>query len=287
VEKKKKHRQGFKTPIWLRLTLKSLEFISPYGAMRTAAYIFSKPLKFKIPEKEQKAMENCAQENIYIPEIDNTILTLTWKNTGEKVLLVHGWSGRGTQLYRVAEMLHSEGYHVVSFDAPAHGKSSGKTTNILQVSATISHLDKLKNGFDYLIGHSLGGMAIFNYCKTPNNVKKIVTLGAGDNMRTIFDNFILSVGLHQKTSDRMIAYFEQKFNINIDALSSYVAVQNLQTPTLIVHDEEDYDISVHCSDNIVKHHPNASLIKTTGLGHRRILRDDVVLQHIKTFIQKS
>ena len=38
---------------------------------------------------------------------------------------------------------------------------------------------------------------------------------------------------------------------------------------------------------IPAHHPNATLIKTKGLGHRRILRDENVMQHIKSFIQTS
>ena len=287
MNKKKKHQQGFSVPVWLRLMLKNLERLSPYLAMRTAAYIFSKPLKFIIPEKEKKALIKCTKKRVHIPAIDREILTFTWKNSGKKVLLAHGWSGRGTQLYRIAEILHREGYHIVSYDAPAHGKSSGKTTNILQMIATISHLDKQNHGFDYLIGHSFGGMAIFNYCKTPRQTKKIITLGAADNMRTIFDNYMLSVGLNKKTSAHMITYFERKFELKIDDFSPFKAVQNLQTPTLILHDEEDYDVSVRSADNIAAHHPNATLIKTKGLGHRRILRDENVMQHIKSFIQTS
>lgn len=286
MEKKKKHHQGFSVPLWLRLMFKNMEFISPYLAMRVAAYIFSKPLKFNTPVKEQKALQNCIQEQEYIAEIDRTIATYTWVNSGKKVLLAHGWSGRGTQMYRIAETLHKDGYHVVAYDAPAHGKSSGKKTNILQMIATIAHLDATHE-FDYLIGHSFGGMAIYNYCKTPNNVKKVVTLGAADNMRTIFDNYMLSVGLQQKTSERMTSYFEKKYALKIDDYSPFVVVQKLQIPTLILHDEGDYDVRVDCADNLAKHHPNASIIKTKGLGHRKILRDENVMQQIKSFIQKS
>ncbi len=287
MEKKKKHHQGFAIPIWLQLSFKILERISPYLAMRVAAYIFSKPLKFKLPEKEQKALNFCLQKKVFIADINREIKTYTWENSGEKVLLIHGWSGRGTQLYNIAELLHNEGYHVVTYDAPAHGKSSGKTTNILQMIATISFLDKSINGFDYLIGHSFGAMAIYNYCKSPNSVKKIITIGAADNMRKIFDNYILSLGLQQIISDRMTRYFEKKLSVKIGNYSPFVAVKKIQIPTLILHDENDYDVPVMCADNIAKHHPNATLIKTKGLGHRRILRDENVLQHIKSFIQQS
>jgi len=287
MEKKKNHQQGFSVPVWLRLMLRNLARLSPYFAMRVAAYIFSRPLKFKIPEKEKKALASCTKKTVYIPTIDRAILTFTWENTGEKVLLSHGWSGRGTQLYCIAESLHKAGYHVVAYDAPAHGKSTGKTTNILQMIATVEYLNKIANGYDYLIGHSFGAMAIFNFCKLKKSAKKIVTLGAADNMRTIFDNFILSLGLSRNIATRMIAYFEYKYKLKIDDFSPFVAAQKIEIPTLILHDEEDYDVSIQAADNIAAHHPNATVIKTKGLGHRRILRDEIVLEHIKSFIKKA
>ena len=287
MEKKKKHKQGFSVPAWLRIMFKNLERISPYLAMRAAAYIFSKPLKFKVPEKEQQALQHCAQKNVYLQSIGIQIATFIWENPGEKVLLAHGWSGRGMQLYYIAESLHKAGYHVVTYDAPAHGKSTGKLTNMLQMIETVAHLDKTEGSFDYFIGHSFGAMAIFNYCKTRGNAKKIITIGAADNMRTIFDNFITSVGLSTKIFKLMISYFEKKYQVILDDFSPFIAVQEIQIPTLLIHDTEDYDVSVNCSDTIAKHHPNAKVIKTKGLGHRRILRDKKVMQQIKSFIQES
>ena len=85
----------------------------------------------------------------------------------------------------------------------------------------------------------------------------------------------------------MTTYFEEKYEVNIDDFSPFVAAQKIQTPTLLIHDEEDYDVHVNCSETIAKHHPNAKVIKTKGLGHRRILKDNMVMQHIKSFIQES
>ena len=287
MKKKKKHQQGIAVPGWLKMTLKNIERISPHTAMRIAAYIFSKPLKFKLPEKERETLSRCNKKLIRVTAINENIMMYEWQNNGAKVLLAHGWSGRGTQLYAIAESLHKIGYHVVSFDAPAHGKSTGNLTNMLQWVASIESLNKRFDGFDVLIGHSLGGMAILKYCEQHSNVKKIVTIGSGDLMRTIFDNYILSVGLQQKTSERMTSYFEKKYALKIDDYSPFVVVQKLQIPTLILHDEGDYDVRVDCADNLAKHHPNASIIKTKGLGHRKILRDENVMQQIKSFIQKS
>ena len=287
MKKKKKLKQGMAVPLWLKQSLRLIEGISPKLGMRVAAHIFSKPLKFKLPEKEQKALARCDQTLVTVPDINETIMCFQWKNKGEKVLLAHGWSGRGTQLYAIAESLHKKGYHVISFDAPAHGKSTGKITNMLQWGAAIKTLNNQYGEFDIYIGHSLGSMAILKYCEQDSNVKKIITIGSGDQMRTIFDNFIMSVGLKPKTSERMKKYFQHKYNININEFDASHVVRQQQTPTLIIHDEDDLDIDVSCAKNIHKEHPNATLMVTKGLGHRRILRDEKVIHKVLSFIQAS
>jgi hypothetical protein len=56
MKSKKKHKRGIAVPFWLKQFLNLIERISPKLGMRVAAYIFSKPLKFKLPEKELKAL---------------------------------------------------------------------------------------------------------------------------------------------------------------------------------------------------------------------------------------
>ena len=61
MKKKKKLKQGIAVPLWLKQSLRLIEGISPELGMRVAAHIFSKPLKFKLPEKERKALAHCHQ----------------------------------------------------------------------------------------------------------------------------------------------------------------------------------------------------------------------------------
>ena len=44
---------------------------------------------------------------------------------GPTVLLVHGWNGAAAQLAGYVQPLVDAGYHVVAFDQPGHGHSSG------------------------------------------------------------------------------------------------------------------------------------------------------------------
>ena len=83
----------------------------------------------------------------------------------------------------------------------------------------------------------------------------------------------------------MKAYFEDKYNIEINEYDASHVVRQQQTPTLIIHDEDDRDIDVSCAKNIHNQHPNATLMITKGLGHRRILSEEKVINKIISFIQ--
>ena len=48
------------------------------------------------------------------------------------ILLVHGWEGRALDFSEFIDPLVEAGYHVVAFDGPAHGESSGKQTHAPQ-----------------------------------------------------------------------------------------------------------------------------------------------------------
>ncbi|HEX8728518.1 MAG TPA: hypothetical protein VF739_07855, partial [Ktedonobacterales bacterium] len=48
---------------------------------------------------------------------------------GPRVLLVHGWEGRGMNLGMFIAPLTAAGYQVLALDGPAHGESPGEQTN--------------------------------------------------------------------------------------------------------------------------------------------------------------
>ena len=75
------------------------------------------------------------------------------------MLLVHGWNGRATQLYRFITPLQQQGYRVLGFDAPAHGHSSGNHTNLAEVSNVILEISRIYGGFHCIVAHSIGGLA--------------------------------------------------------------------------------------------------------------------------------
>lgn len=282
----KSPRQSLKIPKPIKVTAKILEMTSRKMAAKFAMKIFTTPMKFKLPAREVEMDTNSRQEIISIPSIAKEINVYHYGDSDKKVLLVHGWSGRGTQLHSIAAKLLKCGYSTISFDAPAHGKAPGKTSDMTEFIAAILELDKKHGPFEFAVGHSLGAMAVLNSIKRGLKVKKAVTIGSGDVIGDIMNNFSESLGMEVATGKLMIKLFEKKFGETINSYSAYIAAQDVAVPVLVIHDENDDDVPVSAAHHIKKHLTDSELVITQGLGHRKILGDSKVIKKIIDFLNK-
>ncbi|MCF4102810.1 alpha/beta hydrolase [Gillisia sp. M10.2A] len=272
------------TPKYILTTGKILTAISPFLASRFAARLFLSPHKYKLPKREKRMDENSIQKTIIVPSINREIVSYSYGTSNKKVLLIHGWSGRGTQMAHIAEALIEKGYSVVSFDAPAHGKANGKISMMPFFIESIHHLNEIHGPFEAAIGHSLGGMSILKAIKDGLSIKKLVIIGTANSVTHITKEFARNMGLSEKVADKMKAYFDSKFGEDMDSYSGALSAEKVNIPTLVVHDEDDVDVHVSSAYEIADKLKNSTLLITEGLGHRKILGDAHVINKITTFI---
>ena len=264
-----------------------LSSISTRAVTLFAAKLFTTPIKHKVPKRELAMDSTSKQQLIPIPAINKSIMVYEYGNSTKKVLLVHGWSGRGTQLFKIADALLKEGYATISFDAPAHGKSPGNSTIMIEFIASIFELERQFGPFEIAIGHSLGGMAVLNAAKSGLEVQKIAVIGSGDIVQDILDNFISRLQLKPIISQKLRNYFETKYGEAMDNYSAYKAASTLEIPILVIHDKNDLEVPVEAGMHIYQHVKNGDLMLTEGLGHRKILGDARVIQKVIEFIKTN
>ncbi|HUM75897.1 MAG TPA: alpha/beta fold hydrolase, partial [Fervidobacterium sp.] len=92
------------------------------------------------------------------------------------VLIVHGLGEHIGRYDKLIDMLVKEGFCVIGFDLPGHGKSSGKrgNTTIEDIVEIIDELTKSVNRFT-VFGHSLGGLIAIRYTELrPQKVNNLV-----------------------------------------------------------------------------------------------------------------
>lgn len=264
-----------------------LSSISTRAVTLFAAKLFTTPIKHKVPKRELAMDSTSKQQLIPIPAINKSIIVYEYGNSTKKVLLVHGWSGRGTQLFKIADALLKDGYATISFDAPAHGKSPGNSTIMIEFIASIFELERQFGPFEIAIGHSLGGMAVLNAAKSGLEVQKIAVIGSGDVVQDILDNFISRLQLKPIISQKLRNYFETKYGEAMDNYSAYKAASTLEIPILVIHDKNDLEVPVEAGMHIYQHVKNGDLMLTEGLGHRKILGDARVIQKVIEFIKTN
>lgn len=258
--------------------------ISPVLAEKYARKLFITPIKHKIPKREFHMEAEAVQTKLFVPAINKEIVVYSYGNSNKKILLVHGWSGRGTQLVKIADVFLENGYSTISFDAPAHGKSGTKTTLMLEFIESILEVEKSYGPFEFAVGHSLGGMSILNAIKKGLQVKKAVVIGSGNSVINIVNTFVEKIGLPNKVAILMRESFEKKYQFEMESFSAYVAAKEVEIPVLVIHDNDDDDIPVSEAYHLAENLSNKEILITNNLGHRKILGDTTVISKIVEFL---
>lgn len=286
-KKKADHKpvQQILLPKPILLLGKILNYVSPTLATKFASELFLKPLRYKIPEREKKMDEQAIQEKMILPNSKKEIVVYHYGNSEKKILLLHGWSGRGTQLSVIAEALLQEGYSSISFDAPAHGKASGKKSMMPYFIEAALFLNEKYGPLQAAIGHSLGGMAALKAVKEGLPLKKLIIIGTANSVTNITKEFVQNLKMSENIAARMKKHFDKEFGEDMDNYSGAVSARAVKVPTLVVHDTEDVDVPAKSAYEIHDKLSDGELFITNGLGHRRILGNQKVIAKILEFIK--
>lgn len=279
------YRQNLRIPKSILFSAKALQYLLPKQAEKFAAKLFQTPIRYPTPKREEHMEKEAVKKLMEVPNIHKKIQTFQYGDGSKKALLVHGWSGRGTQLVKIADALVIQGYTTFSFDGPAHGQSSGKTTNMVEFVRCIHEMEAKYGPFEVAVGHSLGSMALLHSVKAGLDVKKIALIGSGDKIEDIIYDFTDKLGLPRTVGQSLKRSFDKKYQMDISSLSASISAQEVQIPVLLVHDKKDLDSPVEASQRINHILKDSKLILTQGLGHRKILGDPDVIQQLLDFFK--
>lgn len=262
-----------------------MEKLMPPVANRFFTYLFFTPIGYSTPEKEQKAEKFAEKFILAIDEMK--IQCYRWGNGPKTVLVIHGWAGRATQFRRFIKPFMKEGYQVVGFDGPAHGKSTGRSTNLNEFLKVIQALNKRFTTIEGIIAHSFGGVAGIYAIAEGLPVRNIVTIASPTIADEIINTYLRALGGSEKTGRAFKNWILRKYGKSFEEYSSLAFIKRVPAATnlLIVHDENDQEVSMDHPVELMKIFPRAALYKTSGLGHTRILRDNEVIKKVVTFIR--
>jgi pimeloyl-ACP methyl ester carboxylesterase len=266
----------------LRVAIRLLSMVSPPLAARWVYRLWFQPLRYPEPQQEKEWRRTA--EPLAVVHRGQDLAVESW-GTGPTVLMVHGWNGRGVQLGAFAPALVKAGYRVVTFDTPAHGRSSGRATSLPEISEAIMEVARTCGPVHAVIGHSFGVACILFAVQQGLKVNRIVAISPPHNVRGLTQKFFTALDIDTRVQEIFNRTFEKNFGTDLwERFSPEVLVRQLNVPGLIVHDQDDRDVPIQEGEAVAQAWPEAQFVRTTGLGHRRILRDPGVIVRVTGFI---
>jgi pimeloyl-ACP methyl ester carboxylesterase len=210
------------------------------------------------------------------------------RGAARKALLVHGFESSVVNFERFALGFVEQGYEVLAFDAPAHGRSSGKQVNAIVYRDFLKHIYTEFGPVQTFLAHSFGGLCVSMALAelSPPADTKLVLIAPATETRTALDQFFGFLHLNDPE-------VRKEFEDIIVKVSGYPpawfsigrAIKKLNASILWVHDEDDTTTPLLDAFEIRKaNYPNIEFLITNGLGHRRIYRDEDVIRKILDFI---
>ena len=230
-----------------------------------------------------------ADERIELPVYEVTIPIHLW-GEGPLVVLMHGWSGSGTQFRYFIPILVEAGFRVACFDAPEHGANPGRKTHMLRFSASLLGIQERIGPIDCVIAHSLGGMAATFSLQQGLKPDRMVLVAPHLEVEKMFETYSELLAMRPKLAQR----FRQKIGDGMAALKQgmdpwqdLVPAKLLAHPGLegmLVFDYEDPEITPAQFEEMHQLWPGSQVHTTRGLGHNRILKDRAVIEDIAKYL---
>jgi pimeloyl-ACP methyl ester carboxylesterase len=258
-----------------------LERVAPAFAARLGERLFLTPPRHRAPAREQAVLREAAAFDV--PFEGGRLRAWRW-GQGPTVLLVHGWGGRGGQLTPFVAPLRAAGFAVVAYDAPAHGTSSGRLASVPlfaeSLRAVAAHLGTVQG----LVAHSMGaaGSAVALVAGLP--VEAAVFVGPPRNPAHFFQEFADAFGFSVRQGQAVRERIEQRLGVPFDEFDLPRFAGTLTVPLLVIHDASDAEVPYAHGEAVARSWPGAELVTTTGLGHRRVLRDAGVVARAVAFL---
>ncbi len=276
----------FSAPWPVRGTFWSLERVAPAIGARWAERIW-----FTLPRPRPDATRPVASrgEPFTVNVDGHDVRGETW-GKGPAVYLLHGWAGHRAQLTPFVAPLVAQGFKVVAFDAPSHGESEPgaygpRSSTIPEFAAALTAVAAAHGHAHAIVAHSMGATATGVALCDGLRAERVVMLAPMASPLSYARQFAKVLGFGDRTFRRLVMRTERRVgapmsHFDVPELGRAVAMP----PTLIIHDRDDASTSVTDGAAIAAAWPGARLRVTSGLGHRRLLRDPDVVTEVVDFV---
>ena len=270
---------------YYRTKFRFLSILSKKKAAEIAFELFCTP-QFRY--KKPLTKNFIEAEKLHFKIHGETVRGYRWNKGGnKKVLIAHGFNSSVISFDRYILPLIEKGYEVLAFDAPAHGRSSGKTINAVVYSDMILAINEKYGPIHSFMAHSFGGLGVsLALEQIPHDDSyRLVLIAPATESKSAIDFFFSFMKLNdavRKEFDELIIRMRQKPS---EWYSVSRVVKNIHAKVRWFHDEGDDITPWQDAKKVMEqNYPHIDFVVTNGLGHKKIFRNNEVVQSIVDFL---
>ncbi len=270
---------------YIRTKFKLLSTISKKKAAEKAFKLFCTPQsrnKKTLPKIFEQA------EKLQFTLNGNHVRGWRWNHPAQrKVLILHGFESSAINFDRYIRPLTKKGYEVLAFDAPAHGRSSGHSITAPLYKQMITEIYRKYGPVQSYMAHSFGGLAI---CLALEEIDhhddyRLVLIAPATETPTAIDSFFKFLRLDPSLRGEFENIITRNGGQNSSWYSIRRAMKHIRARVLWFHDEMDDTTPITDVFKVrEENRANIQFVITSGLGHRRIYRDNKVSRAAVEFL---
>ena len=274
-----------------RLGLAAAQRLWPALSVRAAYRLFATPLPLRLFARKTRWDNHWRIESWPFESAGLTLYSPAASGNGPTALLVHGWGGHAGQMRPLANALLEHGLRPVILELPAHGRSAGSSSNLPQFTRAIeyasSRLHQEGHDLQLAVAHSLGANALAQAASRGLEAPRLVLLAPPASPHEFTRMFAHVFGLKESIRASMQRRIEAREGILMSRFEPAAVGPRIRVPTLVVHDRGDAVNRFADGEAFVRAIPNARLVATVGLGHRKLLQDPQVLRDVVAFASSA
>ena len=269
---------------FFRVYFNSVALLFPKTSAKHLMNIFSKPRARVFRAREMEVLKQAKKS--FLKFENEEIKVYEWGEGEKLAMLFHGWESNAGSLGAFTAPLIKKGYRVVAFDAPAHGGSKGKYSNLVYFKKAAEEMIHTYGVPSVAVGHSLGACAII-MCAYEENLhfKKTILLAPLNRLMSVFEEYQQFLKIPEKLFHPFLNHFEEFTGYSFRSFFFHgYGNRTKLNKVLLFHDEGDKITSFLHATDFKQNWEAVQLEVIRDTGHYRILWDELMLSKSINYI---
>ncbi len=268
----------------MRGVFRLLTALRPKSAAALAAYLFATPRARTFAPAERRYLSTARCQAV--PTAAGLVHIYDWPATGPAVIVQHGWIAHSGRMRGLIDALRQRGLRVIACDAPAHGRSPGRRTDLQGFVAALEAVNDYCGGASAIVAHSFGAMAAAHWLVRggQRTVRAAVLVGMPRDFTYLLDAFALGMGLRADVNALMRQRLRAASRSDPEQFSVVALAPGIHIPVLLVHGQEDELIPPEHSVELASMLHAATARVLPKLNHSAPLNDPAAIKLMVDFV---